>query len=71
MLNQDFKNGKKLDLHSAFSLFVILMGLLFYIDAAPGTHASVATYMMFFGVAWFLGHQVYKRWSQAHRRGHR
>lgn len=66
MLNQDFKNGQKVDLHSAFALFVIMMGFLFYLDAAPGTHAIVALMMILFGFAWHYGHHAYQWWKLSH-----
>ena len=71
MLDREFKNGQKVDLHSAFSLFVIMMGLLFYIDAAPGTHTVITMVMVLFGIAWYLGHKSYIHWRQANAHNHR
>ncbi len=68
MLNPDFKNGQNVDLHSAMALFVVVMGLLFYIDAAPGTHTLVTLLTILFGVAWYAGHQTYLWWQASHHR---
>lgn len=66
MLNQDFKNGEKVDLHSALAIFVIMMGFLFYIDAAPGTHTTVTLITVLLGFAWYIGHDIYNWWKQNH-----
>jgi len=66
MLHPDFKNGQKVDLHTALSMFVVMMGFLFYIDAAPGTHSVIALSTILFGFAWYAGHKFYNHWHQAH-----
>ena len=68
MLNSDFKNGEKLNLHSAFALFVIVMGFLFMIDAAPGMHTVIAGCLMLFGFAWYLANHAYLLWRRHHPR---
>jgi len=60
MLHPDFKNGQKVDLHTALSMFVVMMGFLFYIDAAPGTHSVVALSTILIGFAWYAGHLLYR-----------
>lgn len=66
MLHPDFKNGQKVDLHTALSMFVIMMGFLFYIDAAPGTHSIIALTTILAGFAWFTGHKFYSHWHETH-----
>lgn len=66
MLHPDFKNGEKLDLQTALSLFVITMGFLFYIDASPGSQAMMSALTMLAGLAWLIGHSVWKHWHPAH-----
>ncbi len=66
MLNPNFKNGTKTDVQSALAVFVIIMGFLFLIDAAPGTHSAVALAMIAFGILWYYGHQVYRWWGHTH-----
>lgn len=67
MLHPDFKNGQNIDLHTALSMFVVMMGFLFYIDAAPGTHSIVALSTIVFGCVWYAGHKLYSHWHMAHR----
>jgi len=43
-----------------------MMGFLFYIDAAPGTHSVIALSTILFGFAWYAGHKFYNHWHQAH-----
>ena len=62
MLHPDFKNGEKLDLQSAMAVFVTMMGLLFYIDAAPGTHTVISLLTLLTGVIWFCG----RHWHLTH-----
>lgn len=59
MLSHEFKNAQNIDLHSALSVFVVMMGLLFYIDAAPGIHSTVAMLTVFFGLLWYAGHKAF------------
>ncbi len=66
MLHPDFKNGEQLDLHYALALFVMGMGFLFYIDAAPGTHALVAQLTVLAGLFWLAGHYLWKHWKLPH-----
>ncbi len=66
MLHPDFKNGEKLNLHSALALFIIVMGFLFMIDAAPGSHTVVAGSLILFGFAWYLANHAYIWWRQHH-----
>lgn len=70
MLRPDFKNGQKLDLQSALSLFVIMMGFLFLIDAAPGAHTVITVLMIALGFAWFFGHESVQRWWLKHHPHH-
>lgn len=69
MLNPNFKNGEKIDLHSALALFVVMMGFLFLLDAAPGTHTIITLLTILSGVAWYLGHQFYLHWRLTHPHG--
>ena len=59
MLNSNFKNGKNLDLQSAFAFFVVMMALLFHIDAVAGLHSVISLSTLFIGLAWFFGRQYY------------
>ena len=59
MLNANFKNGQNLDVQSAFAFFVVMMGLLFHIDAAAGLHSAISLATILIGLAWFLGRQFY------------
>lgn len=59
MLNPNFKNGQKLDVQSAFAFFVIMMGLLFHIEAAAGLHSMISLLTIVVGVVWFVGRQFY------------
>jgi hypothetical protein len=66
MLNPNFKNGRSLDLHNAFALFVVAMGCLFYIESAPGTQTAMTLFTILFGFGWFLGHKNYLEWRRTH-----
>ena len=66
MLNPDFKNAQKLDLHSAMSIFVIMMGALFYLEAAPGTHTAMALLTVLCGVVWYAGHKTLFKYLHEH-----
>ena len=66
MLNPNFKNGTKTDVQSALAVFVIIMGFLFLIDAAPGVHSAVAIATIVFGFFWYFGHQAYIWWGHTH-----
>lgn len=66
MLHPDFKNGQNVDLHTALSMFVVMMGFLFYIDAAPGTHSVIALTTILSGFTWYAGHKFYVHWHAAH-----
>ncbi len=66
MLHPDFKNGEKLDLQNAMALFIVMMGFLFYIDAAAGTHTLMALITILAGVVWYVGHTAWKRWRISH-----
>jgi len=59
MLDSNFKNGQKLDVQSALAFFVIMMGLLFHIDAAAGLHSVISLSTIVVGLAWFFGRQFY------------
>ena len=59
MLSHEFKNSQNIDLHSALSVFVVMMGLLFYIDAAPGMHSTVAILTVLCGLLWYAGHKAF------------
>mgnify|MGYP007055212226 CR=1 FL=1 len=59
MLNSNFKNGKNLDVQSAFAFFVVMMALLFHIDAAAGLHSVISLSTLFIGLVWFFGRQYY------------
>ena len=66
MLSPNFKNGEKLDLHSAFSLFVVMMGLLFLLETTSSAHTAIILLTIMFGVSWYLGHQFYLYWQHNH-----
>ena len=68
MLSHDFENGKKLNLHSALAVFIIIMGFLFLLDAAPGAHTAVAGSFIVFGFAWYYGNRIYLWWVRHHDR---
>ena len=59
MLDSNFKNGKNLDVQSAFATFVVVMGLLFHIDAAAGSHSVIAMSTALIGLVWLVGRQYY------------
>jgi predicted RND superfamily exporter protein len=66
MLHPDFKNAQNLDLHSALAIFIVMMGLLFYIDAAAGTHSIMALLTIVLGLAWYAGHKALFRFVRDH-----
>lgn len=66
MLHPDFKNGQKLDLQSALAVFVMMMGFLFLIEAAPGAHTWVALLTLLAGLVWLTGHESVQRWWLRH-----
>lgn len=70
MLHPDFKNGQKTDLQSALSLFVIMMGFLFLIEAAPGAQTVITLLMIALGFVWFYGHGSVQRWWLKHHPQH-
>lgn len=59
VLDSNFKNGQKLDVQSAFAFFVVIMGLLFHIEAAPGLHAVISLSTILAGLLWFFARQYY------------
>ncbi|MBV1891858.1 MAG: hypothetical protein KUG60_00980 [Gammaproteobacteria bacterium] len=59
MLNPNFKNGQGVDVQAAFASFIVMMGLLFLIDAAAGLHSSLALLTVLAGVLWFVFRQVH------------
>jgi len=66
MMHPDFKNGEKLNLHSALALFITVMGFLFLIEAAPGTHTVIAGLLMLAGITWYTGNHAYIWWQRHH-----
>lgn len=66
MHNRNFKNGKKTNVQSAMAVFVIIMGFLFLIDAAPGVHSAISIAMIVFGFLWYFGRQIYTSWDHTH-----
>lgn len=69
MLNANFQNGEKLDVQSAFQFFVIMMGLLFHIDAVAGVHTVMTLSTILIGVALFLSRQYYCHHHRYHHHG--
>ena len=65
MQNPNFKNGQNIDVQTAFASFVIMMGLLFHIDAAPGVHTTITLSTILIGVVWFIGRQYYSHYHHA------
>ena len=63
MLNPNFKNGTKTSVQSALAVFVIIMGFLFLIDAAPGVHSAIAIATIVFGFIWYFGKNAYIWWG--------
>ncbi len=59
MLNPNFKNGQVVDVQAALASFVVMMGLLFLIEAAAGLHTGIALLTVLVGVAWFLFRQFH------------
>ncbi len=59
MLNPNFKNGQNLDVQSALAAFVMMMGFLFFIEAAAGLHTIISMLTIFVSLAWFFGRQFY------------
>ncbi len=59
MLDSNFKNGQNLDVQSALAFFVVMMGLLFHIDAAAGLHSVISLSTTLIGVVWFFARQFY------------
>ena len=66
MLHPDFKNGQKVDLQSACSLFIVAMGLLFFIDPGPAFSANITVAAIVFGLAWYIGHHTHLWWKAHH-----
>ena len=58
MLNPNFKNGRGVDVQAAFASFIVMMGLLFFIDAAAGLHSGIALLTVLVGVVWFVLRQI-------------
>lgn len=59
MLNPNFKNGQSIDLQATFACFIIMMGILFHIDAAPGLHSLISLLTVLAGLVWFIGRQYH------------
>lgn len=68
MLSTEFGNGKKLNLFSAFALFMIVMGFLFLIAAAPGSQTFVSVTLMILGACCLTAGWFYT--SQHHPHSH-
>ena len=66
MLDSNFKNGQNLDVQSALAFFVVMMGLLFHIDAAAGLHSTISLASILIGLIWFFGRQYYCHHSHHH-----
>ncbi len=64
------KIGPHISVQSGLAFFVTVMGGLFYLDAAPGTHSFVAILTMAFGIIWFVIHHNYERWHHGHGHDH-
>ncbi len=67
-MNPEFENGKKLSLHSAFALFVIMMGFLFLIDANTGMQNVASLSLLLLGLIWYGVHEGYVWWRHHHPR---
>ncbi len=70
MLDSNFKNGQNLDVQSALAFFVVMMGLLFHIDAAEGLHSVISLSTTLIGVVWFLARQFYCHHHNQHHHHH-
>ena len=66
MLNPNFKNGQNIDLQTAFASFIVVMGLLFHIDAAPGLHSGITLVTVLVGLVWFLARQFHHHRDSSH-----
>ena len=69
-VHKEHKVGAHLDVQSALALFVVMMGLLFYVDAAPGTHTLMTVLTIAFGIAWYMAHNAYMHWHDHHHHTH-
>ena len=69
-LKKEHKVGAHISVQSGLAFFVAVMGVLFYIDAAPGAHTQVALLTIAMGVSWLIGHHVYAQWHERHHHEH-
>ncbi len=69
-IKKERRVGAHFDLQSGLALFVVMMGLLFYIDAAPGAHTLMTALTVASGIAWYMIHHAYVHWHHAHHQGH-
>ncbi len=65
------KVGPHIGLQSGLALFVVVMGLLFFIDATTGIQNLLSILTMLLGMFWFSAHHAYDEWHHHHRHWHR
>jgi len=64
------KIGPHISVQSGLAFFVIVMGALFYLDAAPGTQSTMSILTMVFGVLWLVLHHGIENWLHGHGHDH-
>jgi len=64
------KVGPHIGLQSGLALFVVVMGLLFYIEATSGLQNLLSILTILFGMFWFSAHHAYDEWHHHHRHWH-
>ncbi len=69
-IKPDHKVGSHIGLQSGLALFVMVMGLLFYIEATSGIENLLSILTILFGMLWFSAHHAYDEWHHHHRHWH-
>ncbi len=69
-IKKERKIGPHISVQSGLAFFVAVMGVLFYMDAAPGAHTRVAVITIAVGVIWFVVHHSYLQWHESHHGPH-
>jgi len=64
------KVGPHIGLQSGLALFVMVMGILFYIDATTGIQNLLSILTILLGMFWFSVHHAYDEWHHHPRHWH-
>lgn len=69
-IKKERRIGPHISVQSGLAFFVAVMGVLFYLDAAPGAHTRMAVVTIAVGIVWFVTHHAYVQWHDNHHHGH-